>query len=172
MKEVWKDIEGDEGLYKISNLGYVYSIKSKKILKIHDRQGYKYSQLWKCSKGKNFLIHRLVALAFIPNPENKKEVNHIDGDKSNNKVDNLEWVTSSENKIHAQKIGLKKIPDNLSPKKAVLQIDPITLDVVNEFESIHEAHRKTGIDFRLISKVLNGKRNKTGGYIWKEKGNI
>ena len=109
-KEIWKDIKGYEGIYQISNLGNVKSLQridsnnhlvKEKILKSSSNgigKGYLWVKLGR--KGKKEKIHRLVAKAFIPNPNNKKEVNHIDGNTHNNKVDNLEWVTHKENCLH------------------------------------------------------------------------
>ena len=107
--EIWKDIEGYEGLYAVSNTGKVYSYKSKKILRSNAtelRCGYINVLLTKDGKRKQKYIHRLVAQAFIPNPENKPEVNHIDHNPQNNHVDNLEWVTKNENIVaylHSEK---------------------------------------------------------------------
>ena len=111
MKEVWKDIKDYEGKYQISNLGRVRSLIYKnnangkiysriKILKaFKDNKGYKriYLKMW---KRKNAQIHRLVAQAFIENPNNKPQINHKDKNKENNNVNNLEWVTNSENQLH------------------------------------------------------------------------
>ena len=118
MQEVWKDIKGYEGLYQVSNLGRARSldryvrngtsnknIKRGKILKpCATRDGYLQLNLIKNKKKKVSTVHRLVAKAFIVNFENKPCVNHIDGNKQNNNVENLEWVTYSENTIHAIKI--------------------------------------------------------------------
>ena len=116
--EIWKDIEGYENKYQISNLGNVKSletwtgdkyIKREKILKnMVYGNGYYYVCLSKNGKVKKYKVNRLVAQAFIPNPENKPFTNHIDGDKLNNNVDNLEWCTQSENMKHASKMGLRK----------------------------------------------------------------
>ena len=108
-KEIWKDIEGFEGMYQVSNMGNVKSLKrtvwnsgkgcyktvAERILKVgKDRKGYLQVQLCQDGKGKSYKIHRLVATAFCENPHGFKEVNHIDGDKTNNCVDNLEFCSS------------------------------------------------------------------------------
>lgn len=126
--ELWKDIDGYEGIYQVSNLGRVksldrtllgknsieYKVKGK-IRKISCiGKGYQKIQLSKEGNSKNFLIHRLVAQAFIPNPENLPIVNHIDGNKTNNHIGNLEWVSSSKNINHAISIGLRKT-NNIGP---------------------------------------------------------
>ena len=112
--EIWKDVVGYEGLYKVSNSGNVKNLERKipyryglrtipeRILKGNENErGYLYVVLYKNTKPQKHKIHRLVAQAFIENPENKKCINHIDGNKQNNSVDNLEWVTHSENMKHA-----------------------------------------------------------------------
>lgn len=102
----WADVLGYEGLYSVSTEGQVYTHKYKKILKPRSKKGYLNVSLSKNKKRKEFKIHRLVAIDFIPNTENKEQVNHIDGDKNNNKVTNLEWVTQSENIVHSYGLGL------------------------------------------------------------------
>lgn len=130
-QEKWKDVKGYEGLYQVSNLGRVRSLdhyasngytdilyKGKILTAWLDSRKY---YLMVTMKNKNYLIHRLVAQAFIPNPDNLPEVNHKDGNKANNCVDNLEWCTSKQNKEHAYKTGLydtqkfrnrKSLPDS------------------------------------------------------------
>lgn len=105
MEEIWKDIEGYEGMFRVSSYGKIYSIPRPStkggIRKINIDKGYMYVNLRKDGKkGSNKFIHRLVAKHFIPNPENKTQVNHIDGNKLNNMVDNLEWNTPQENINH------------------------------------------------------------------------
>lgn len=111
--EIWKDVNVYEGAYQISNLGNIKSLPRKntkgKILKpAKNNRGY--LRVGLCYKGKVRYdsVHRLVAETFIPNPKKLPEVNHIDGDKLNNKVENLEWVTKGENQSHAYKTGLRK----------------------------------------------------------------
>jgi len=109
MKKEWREINGYEGLYKISNLGEVKSIKKGIILKDRiSNCGYIRVVLCKCNNRKAISVHRLVAKNFIDNPKEKPDVNHIDGNKKNNKISNLEWVTKKENSLHSFKIGLQK----------------------------------------------------------------
>ena len=122
--EIWKDIEGAEGLYKISNYGRVKTNKKRigenseiefvdKILKgALTKLGYNRTKVcYRNGKFKMFSTHRLVAKHFIPNPDNKPEINHIDGIKTNNHVSNLEWCTRSENMKHAVQLGLRSITE-------------------------------------------------------------
>lgn len=118
VNEIWKDLKGYEGLYQVSNLGNIKRIifrnrvvtkPMEKLLKFFKKgSGYFAVSLYKDCKKKNTFVHRLVAENFIENNQNKKTVNHIDGNKFNNHVENLEWCTYSENHKHAFKIGLKK----------------------------------------------------------------
>lgn len=121
MKEIWKNVNEYEELYQVSNLGNVKRIrfinfrsnylKNKLLKPIKHKNGYLVVGLTKNGKTKIKAIHRLVAQTFIDNPKNKKYVNHIDGNKQNNKVDNLEWCTPSENQKHAYKLGLQKVSE-------------------------------------------------------------
>ena len=111
--EIWRDIAGYEGIYQVSTHGRVKNIRwsANRILKInHGKRGYDCVHLCKEGIRKLFTIHVLVARTFIPNPENKPEVNHKDANKLNNNVENLEWVTRSENLRHAVQMGLRKVP--------------------------------------------------------------
>jgi hypothetical protein len=182
MEELWKDIVGFEGLYKISNLGRVMSCRSanhkdKKpiIMKPSvSNTGYHHVQLYKNKKAYTMTIHRMVATAFIDNPSNKPEVNHIDGIKSHNAVDNLEWVTIGENQRHAIKLGLRS-PSPMTGRKgkesptskSVIQY---TLDgeFVRVWYCISDAARALNCHTSAIGLCLSG-RNITGaGYMWRE----
>jgi hypothetical protein len=134
MKEEWKDIEGYYGYYQISNFGKIKSlprvlknrIKKETILKQNiNNHGYVALALTIYSKSKRFLVHRLIAEAFIPNPEKKDQVNHINGIKTDNRIENLEWNTSSENNNHAFNIGLRiaKSGINHYASKIVLNLE-------------------------------------------------
>lgn len=112
MTEIWKPIAGYEGLYEVSNLGNIKSLRRNKIMKqgVHSF-GYRYVILSKNNESKNLLVHRLVAEAFISKIEGKTDVNHIDGNKYNNSVDNLEWVSKSENMYHAYRTGIRCVTE-------------------------------------------------------------
>jgi hypothetical protein len=122
--ETWKDIPEFENLYQVSNLGNVRSSRGK-VQKLQvNKFGYLRATLHKNRKEHKIFAHRLVAFAFIPNPENKIEVNHIDGNKQNNRLENLEWNSKSENILNAFKIGLKNNKGSNNPnfKKSTIQL--------------------------------------------------
>lgn len=174
-KEIWRDVVGYEGLYQVSNYGNVKSLSrevnngngtyftKEKILKpMENHKGYLGVEL----QDKWHFIHRIVATTFIENPENKPQVNHIDCDKKNNRVENLEWCTNSENQIHAYKNGLNVRSDNAGrPKQKIMQLD-MNDNLIKIYESIADAEKETGI--KNISYVINGKRKKAGGFKWKK----
>lgn len=166
-QEIWKDVVGYEGKYKVSNLGNVLSVKKDKILTPkNNHDGYKRIQLWEKCKAKFVSIHRLVAEAFIPNPDNKPFVNHINGVKDDNVVENLEWVTQKENIVHAWENGLSKPQYNNILSKSVDQFD-LKGNYLNTYPSTMEAERQTGIQHSNISSVCRNKHKTAGGYLWK-----
>ena len=144
IREDWKDIEGFED-YTIDEKGNIYSKRKRKYLKqTINKFGYCKVTLQKDKYKKVFSVHRLVAQAFIPNPKNKPQVNHIDSNRQNNNVKNLEWVTHKEQKTHEIKNGLcdKNIEAlKISNKKRAIPI----IFKENKYSSVREASRKTGI---------------------------
>lgn len=177
MEEIWKDIDGYIGKYQVSNLGKVRSlprngtVRYKRILKIQtDRKGYNYVSFHK----KKFKVHRLVAEAFIPNPENKPQVNHIDGNKINNCVNNLEWATAQENIQHSLKTGLRdyrKIKKalqyaRLKNIKPIIQYDLLG-NFIKRWESATEIQKCLGYKAQNIGACCLGKYKKSNGFIWR-----
>ena len=168
--EIWKDIEGYKGLYQISNLGRVRGLgKHDRLGRYHaerikaivnNGQGYLVVNLKHNGKQKQMTVHRLVAKAFIPNPENKLEINHKDGCKSNNCVDNLEWTSRSENLKHAFKLGLNT---QMGKRKV------ICVETGQIFDSVADAEQWVGIKGSRIANVCHLRRGcKTcGGYHWR-----
>lgn len=184
--EIWKDIKNYEGIYQISNLNKVKSlsrillditgrkqaIKERIMVQSINNSGYKYVPLSKNNSVINHHIHRLMAETFIANTENKPQINHIDSNKLNNNLTNLEWCTQSENIIHAFNNG-KIIPWLKGKKgkevpfsKPLVQLD-LNDNLICEYDSIASANRITNIDKGDISKVCNNKRKLAGGYKWK-----
>jgi len=117
-------------------------------------------------KRSNKFIHRLLGQAFIPNPEGKAHINHIDGVKTNNDIDNLEWSTPKENSQHAVDNGLMT---HEHCEIAIVQCDKDDYSEVATFKSAREANRVTGVAFQNINKVLKGLRPRAGGFSWKYK---
>lgn len=158
MKEVWKDIKGYECLYKVSNQGRIFSIHANKIRKLgKDKSGYLKVELYNKSC-KTYKIHRLVANTFIPNPENKPEVNHINGIITDNCVDNLEWCTTSENASH-RIYTLHK--NSLQPCKRI-----ICKELGLIFPSITMAAKFVNLTQPTLSEVIDKENRAAGGYHW------
>lgn len=166
MNEIWRKIEGFEK-YEVSNLGRVRSLnyrktKETKILKLcKDKKGYLKVNLYKSSKHSSKRVHRLVATAFIPNLDNKTQVNHIDGNKQNNTVSNLEWCTCSENNQHAYNTGLHKIPNNKGENNPNSK-KVICINTNEVFNYIREAERKYNVAHQDISACCRGKSKSAG----------
>ena len=178
MTEKFISIKGFEGLYKISNLGVVMCCEKRrgtnfkclipeKVMKPYiEGAGYAIIHLTKNSAKITFRVHRLVANHFIPNPENKPEVNHKDGNKLNNAADNLEWCTRIENEKHAYETGLKTSGSMWGNSKAVLQYT-LSGILIKEWGCIADIVRELGFHKRLISNCCHGRSNSYKGFIWK-----
>ena len=184
MKEEWRDIKGFEGKYMVSNTGEVKSLNYRRtgkeeILKGVDYgEGYLYVSLWKDGKVKQCRINRLVAQAFIPNPNNLPEVNHKNEDKTDNRVENLEWCSKSHNVNHgtrnkraAEKLKGKKHSEEHNKKigkklsKPVFSVDKES-GLIMWWQSAMEASRQTGIAQSNITLCCQGKVKSAGGHIW------
>lgn len=179
MVEMWKDVPGYEGHYQVSNMGRIKSIErisirnngksenakyhlKERILNIQTQtQGYSQIVLSKNGIRKTFRLHVLVAKLFVENPFKKTYVNHIDGNKKNNKASNLEWVTAKENIAHAYKTGLVN-----HYKRKVLQLDEND-NVLNKFNSLKEAAEYVGGFKCGICEACKGRRVRSYGYKWK-----
>jgi hypothetical protein len=169
--ETWKNIEGYEGSYQVSNEGRVKSCKfgKEKILKPRkDTNGYLQVNLCKDGKPVWKLVHRLVAEAFLPNPNNYEQVNHKDECKTNNNVDNLEWCDKKYNcnfGTRNQRSAEKRRNDPKQSRR-VDQIDPQTGEVVRQWKSTNECGRN-GYSQSAVSACAIGKYKQYKGYVWK-----
>lgn len=161
---IWKTIEGTNGEYQVSDTGLVKTTKTGRILRpAVSRHGYERVCLFKMDRERRYRVHRLVAMAFIPNPENLPQVNHIDGNKRNNNVSNLEWVTNEENMHHAKEHGLRAGHEKFceSRRKRVIATNIKTGEII-VFESILAAVK--GVGTNHVSAVLKGQRKQSKGY--------
>lgn len=171
--EIWKNIKGFEELYQISNLGQVKSLRNNLILK-PGLAGIGYLSVNLCKDGKqNYKkIHRLVAEHFIENIDNLPCVNHKDGNKTNNNVENLEWCTSSYNNKEAYRLGLKrslKGKNNKYSKTLMKKVSQYDLqgNYIRKWNCINDIEKELGIYHANIVKCCKEQRHKAGGYIWK-----
>ena len=157
MKEIWKPIKDYEGLYEVSNLGRVKSLRRNIIVKPYmNHTGYWMVNLWYNCKQDKRLISRLVAETFIPNPNDYPIINHIDGNKQNNHVSNLEWCTYSQNIKHAHDNGLRKIYHKKITDEQVKEL----IHFRKLGYSLSSLSCKYNISLSLTSMICNGKRRK------------
>ena len=159
--EIWLDIQGYEGLYQVSNLGKVRNKKGK-VLKPYSTKGYQRVSLY--NKGRRcFLVHRLVALVFIPNPNNKPDVNHINGCKTDNNVSNLEWVTQSENMSHAHQNNLRPSVNTQGEKNGFSKLSQIEATEIKRLSrqdlmSVKEIACLFNISITTVKDIKSGRR--------------
>ena len=184
MKEIWKDVEGYEGIYQISNTGKVKSLERTCLIRNNStrivkecilkpkitRLGYKEVTLYKDKTKKNLRINRLVAIAFIPNPHNYPIVNHKDEDKLNNNESNLEWCTHKYNSNYGTSIdrlknseGFKKHINSL--KKKIIQYD-LNMNFVKEWSDSYAVAKELNVKRECIRDCCNHKQKTDYGYIW------
>lgn len=164
MAELWKDIVGYEGLYQVSNLGRIRSFYKRRndveFLKFADNHGYKTITLHKDGRQKTFRVHRLVAVAFLPNESDKPQINHINGNKSDNRASNLEWCSQSENMLHAYESGLQ----TPNTKEANAAKRKLNAEQAQEIRTLLDSGKSTravakiyGVGKNLISRIGQGK---------------
>lgn len=178
--EVWKDMKGYEGYYKISAFGKIRSLDrvtvngrrlKGKAIRTRTSKGYTIVTLHKEGNRKTFLVSRLVALNFLNNPANKSEVNHIDEDKSNNHVSNLEWCTSKENANHGsrnKRIANAMINKDETRARGVAMLDKNNGEVLKEFRAVNEAYRYLNRAANgNISKACRENKRTVYGYKWR-----
>lgn len=168
-EEIWKDIPGYEGRYEVSSLGRVRSLRQANshgggtkirniplLRKIQvNTSGYLDLALQKNKKQYTVSIHRLIAMAFIPNPQRLPEVNHIDGNKFNNSIENLEWVSSRNNQLHAYRTGLKRKLKHEQNPKAILNREQV-LEIFNSALTQRQLSEKYSVSMACINNVKNG----------------
>jgi len=161
MIEIWKDVKGYEGLYQVSNMSRIRNQKGHILSPADNGNGYLRFSLSSGNRAyKTNYLHRLVAVAFIPNPNNLPEVNHKDEDKSNNWIDNLEWCNVSYNRSYGtrkERCGIVK--RKIVRGRNILDGSVVVLDKVADAE-------KFGFSKSSVSKCLCGRAKATGGYVW------
>lgn len=167
MQEIFKPVKGYEDKYLISNTGKVKSINFNntnecKYLKLRNEKGYLYVELYKNSKKNKKYVHKLVAEAFIPNPNNLPQINHKDENKENNNTNNLEWCTAYYNSNYGNR-NLKVSMNHIRRKVIQYSIDG---NKINCFNSIQEASLKTKTCYSSIIRCCKGDYKQAGGYIW------
>lgn len=174
MQEIWREIDGYDGFYQVSNLGNIKSvggqigsaIRKPRVLKQSlTADGYPKVRLQRGKKDRTVTVHRLVAMHFVPNPNNEETVNHIDGDKANNVYSNLEWMNRSGQMIHAYKLNLKKARVGSNNSNAKITPDEVRYIRANYKKNDREfgssaLGRKFGVTHRVITLIANGETYK------------
>lgn len=191
MKEEWKEVKGYEGLYIVSNMGRIMNVKRGTIKAYGMSRQYKSVTLCKNGKLKTHTVHRIVAEAFIPNPMNKEEIDHIDTNPLNNEVTNLRWCTRSENNLNAltrihksqskrgelnpmhksrltgERLRIKQEADKKRAEKVSRRVKQMSDgEVITTYRNAVEAWEATGVCKENINRCCNGKRKTAGGYVW------
>ena len=173
--EIFKDIKDFEGIYLISNFGRVFNVENNRFkVDCYTKRKYVYYKLYKNRKGHHKQQHRLIAEAFISNPLNKPWINHINGIHYDNRMENLECCTPSENELHSYRVLGKKANEPWKGKigkyhiqsKPVWQYD-LNNKFIREWDCKMDVERELKIDSGNISLVCNGKRERAGGFKWK-----
>ena len=172
--EIWKPVAGYEGLYEVSNLGVVRTLHPREnccTLKPYiTPNGYEQVCLYSGNSRKKMYVHRIVATAFVDNPDNKPQVNHIDENKRNNSAVNLEWITIAQNLRHGSRMNRQKrtlIKNGKTNKK--VDCYSISGEFIQTFNSCKEASKATGANASTITQCCKGAhwRKTSGGYVWK-----
>lgn len=179
IEEIWKDVVGYEGLYQVSNLGRVKSVqryynvnggvalRKEKILKEKDAFKYKRVGLWKDSIQKFMFVHRIVAMAFIPNPYNYPEINHKDEIPANNRADNLEWCTAKYNcnyRNHGKNVSAARRGNGYSRKIAMVDNNG---NVIKTFDAIIDAANEIGARKTDVCSVCRSRQKSVRGFKFK-----
>lgn len=159
-REEWRQVSGLKN-YEVSSFGRVRHVNGEpRKLTTNAKNHYAYVTVRRDGKAANLRVHRLVAEAFIPNPDGKKCVNHLDGDKTNNRVENLAWCTHAENEQHkVDVLGKRSEPPHITKRI-------VCLTTGIEYQSIQAASVDTGVNYRHIGEVAAGKRKTAGGLRW------
>lgn len=179
MDEIWKDIEGYEGLYQVSNMGRVKSLERtrnmnlpghkkpapvpERILKFGESHGYLAVTLAKGGVNRKIRVHKLVALAFIPNPDRKPDINHKDGNKHNNAVENFEWVTAKENQQHALATGLRRGEN----RRKIVNKYSRDGAFIRSWSGYVEIEQVLGFSRQMICHCCKGRTPTAFGFVWR-----